>query len=171
MTEAAEIGELFLTFSCERLQLLASRIADCLGRLSDEQIWQRGSEVENSVANLALHLCGNVRQWIISGVGGQVDIRKRDEEFARQDGVTTSELREQLETTISEAIAVIRDVPQHRLREKIAVQGRNPSVLEAIYVVVEHFGEHAGQIMYMTKQMTREDLGYHRHLSAQKSTR
>ena len=83
MTEAAEVGELFLTFSRERLQLLASRIADCLGRLSDEQIWQRGSEVENSVANLVLHLCGNVRQWIISGVGGQADIRQRDEEFSR----------------------------------------------------------------------------------------
>ena len=69
MAEAAEVGELFLIFSRERLQLLASRIADCLGRLSEEQVWQRGSEVENSVANLVLHLCGNVRQWIISGVG------------------------------------------------------------------------------------------------------
>lgn len=118
-----------------------------------------------------LHVCGNVRQWIVSGVSGQVDVRKRDEEFARRDGVTTSALRELLETTISEAIRVIRDVPQHRLREKISVQDRNPSVLEAIYVVVEHFGEHAGQIMYMTKQMTREDLGYYRHLSAQKSSR
>lgn len=171
MTEAAEIGELFLTFSRERLQLLTSRIADCLGHLSDEQIWQRGSEVENSVANLVLHLCGNVRQWIVSGVGGQADVRKRDEEFARRDGVTTSELRELLDSTVSEATGVIRDVSQQRLREKIAVQGRNPSVLEAIYVVVEHFGEHAGQIMYMTKQMTREDLGYYRHLSAQKSSR
>ncbi len=171
MTEAAEVGELFLTFSRERLQLLASRIADCLGRLSDEQIWQRGSEVENSVANLVLHLCGNVRQWILSGVGGQFDIRKRDEEFNRRDGATTSELRELLESTITEAVSVIRNVPHHRLVEKISVQGRNPYVLEAIYVAVEHFGEHAGQIMYRTKQMTREDLGYYRHLSAQKSSR
>ena len=171
MTEAAEVGELFLEFSRERLQLLASRIADCLGRLSDQQIWQRGSEVENSVANLVLHLCGNVRQWIISGVGGHADIRKRNEEFSRKDGVTTSELRELLESTITEAVCVIQNVQHHRLVEKVSVQGRNPSVLEAIYVVVEHFGEHAGQIMYMTKQMTREDLGYYRHLSAQKSSR
>lgn len=171
MTEAAEVGELFLTFSCERLKLLVSRIADCLGRLSEEQVWQRGSEVENSVANLVLHLCGNVRQWIISGVGGQADRRKRDEEFAQRDGVSTSELRGLLEGTIAEAVRVIQEFPQQRLSEKIAVQGRNPSVLEAIYVVVEHFGEHTGQIIYMTKQMTREDLGYYRHLSAQKSSR
>ena len=171
MTEAAEVGELFLTFSRERLQLVASRVSDCLGRLSDEQIWQRGSEVENSVANLVLHLCGNVRQWIISGVGGQTDIRQRDAEFARRDGVTTSELRELLESTIAESVSVIQNMQHDRLVEKISVQGRNLSVLEAIYVVVEHFGEHAGQIMYMTKQMTREDLGYHRHLSVEKSTR
>src|SRR5579871_4324087 len=107
MAESDEIGELFLTFSRERLQLLASRVADCLGRLSDEQIWQRGSEVENSVANLVLHLCGNVRRWIISGVGGQPDIRERDAEFGRRDGVTTSELRELLESTIAESVSEI----------------------------------------------------------------
>ena len=171
MAEQAEISELFLAFSRERLQLLASRIADCLGRLSEEQVWQRGSEVENSVANLVLHLCGNVRQWIISGVGGNPDIRQRDEEFARRDGVTTTELRELLESTLAEAGSIIQNLPRHRLVEKISVQGRNPSVLEAIYVVAEHFGEHAGQIILMTKQMTREDLGYHRHLSKQKATR
>jgi Protein of unknown function (DUF1572) len=118
-----------------------------------------------------LHLCGNVRQWIISGVGGRPDIRKRDEEFARKDGVTTSELREELENTIGQAVRVIQNVQHDRLVEKISVQDRNPSVLEAIYVVVEHFGEHAGQIMYMTNKMTREDLGYYRHLNAQKSNR
>ena len=171
MTEAAEVGELFLTFSRERLQLLASRIADCLGRLSEQQIWQRGSEVENSVANLVLHLCGNVRQWIISGVGGQADIRQRDEEFSRKDGVATSDLRELLERTITEALSVIQNVPHHRLSKRYLYRAEIPPCSKLSTWSVEHFGEHTGQIMYMTKQMTHEDLRYHRHLSAQKSSR
>ena len=170
MDESSEIAVLFLEFSRERLHLLASRVADCLGRLSDEQVWHRESEVENSVANLVLHLSGNVRQWIISGVGRQPDMRQRDEEFSRRQGASAAELSKLLESTVSEAVELIQSVPQARLTEKIAVQGRNPSVLEAVYTVVEHFGEHTGQIMYMTKQMTREDLGYHKHLNPQKAS-
>jgi hypothetical protein len=37
-------------------------------------------------------------------------------------------------------------------------------VLEAIYHVVEHFSGHAGQIIYATKLLTGEDLGYYKHL-------
>jgi hypothetical protein len=38
-------------------------------------------------------------------------------------------------------------------------------VLEAIYAVVEHFSGHTGQIIYATKLLTGEDLGYHRYLN------
>lgn len=171
MTEAAEVGELFLTFSRERLQLLTSRITDCLSRLSDEQIWQRGSNVENSVANLVLHLCGNVRQWIISAVGAEPDTRDRDAEFATCDGISTAELRALLDETVSAALLVLDHVPQSTLTRRIAVQGKNPSVLEAIYTVLEHFGEHTGQIIYITKQLTQTDLGYHAHLSKRASAK
>ena len=109
---------------------------------------------------------GSSPAWVVRLISASVTRNSRG-----KDGVTTSELRELLESTITEAVSVIQNMQHHRLVEKISVQGRNPSVLEAIYVVVEHFGEHAGQIMYMTKQMTREDLGYYRHLSAQKSSR
>ena len=40
----------------------------------------------------------------------------------------------------------------------------NVSVLEAIYHVVEHFSGHTGQIIYATKLLTGEDLGYYKHL-------
>lgn len=171
MTETAETGELFLTFSRERLQLLASRITDCLSRLSNEQIWQRGSDVENSVANLVLHLCGNVRQWIVSGVGGQPDIRDRDTEFASRDVIATAELRALLDGTISAALLALDHVSPGTLPRRIAVQGKHPSVLEAIYTVLEHFGEHTGQIIYITKQLTHTDLGYHAHLSKRAATK
>jgi uncharacterized damage-inducible protein DinB len=159
------IANLFLGFSNDRLQLFTSRIVDCIGRLSNEQIWARGSENENSIGNLVLHLCGNVRQWIVSGVGGENDIRDRDSEFAALGGINARELQHRLETTIQMAAAVIRTLPASRLPEIIIVQNYQKAVLEVIYTAVEHFAQHTGQIIFATKILTGRDLGYYKHLN------
>ena len=57
------------------------RIVGCLEQLSDDEIWWRPNEASNSIGNLVLHICGNMRQWIISGLGGAEDLRQRDKEF------------------------------------------------------------------------------------------
>ena len=72
----------FLKYSCEKLTELMGRIETCVAKLTPEQIWARGAENDNAVGNLMLHLSGNVRQWIICGVGGAEDRRDRDSEFA-----------------------------------------------------------------------------------------
>lgn len=160
--------DLFLTFSRDRLQLLTSRIVDCVGRLSDEQIWARGNENENSIGNLVLHLCGNVRQWIISGVGGEKDVRDRDSEFTTLGGLSALELQNRLETTMARAIETIRGVSANRLTEIITTQNQQRAVVVAIYAVVEHFGQHTGQIIFATKMLTGTDLGYTKHLQTAK---
>ena len=60
----ASLDHIFLDYSARKLEQQARRIEDCLGRLSEDQVWARGHETENAVGNLVLHLCGNVRQWI-----------------------------------------------------------------------------------------------------------
>jgi uncharacterized damage-inducible protein DinB len=159
------VGELFLTFSEERLKLFVSRIVDCVGRLSDEQIWMRGSENENAVGNLVLHLCGNVRQWIGCGVMGLPDVRDRQSEFDARGTRPKKELQALLETTLSQAIEGIRTLPPDRLAERITVQNTQTTVLQAIYAVVEHFSGHTGQIIFATKMLTGQDLGYFKHLT------
>jgi uncharacterized damage-inducible protein DinB len=165
-----DIATLFLTFSADRLQLFSSRITDCLGRLSDDQIWSRGSENENAIGNLVIHLCGNVRQWIGSGVMKENDIRDRYSEFEAQGGQTGSELKAMLESTISRAVEGIRTLPHERLAEKITVQKMSTTVLQAIYAVVEHFSTHTGQIIFATKMLTHTDLGYFKHLNRPKTS-
>ncbi|HUO31314.1 MAG TPA: DinB family protein [Bryobacteraceae bacterium] len=157
---------LFLDCSVRRLRQTASRIEDCLGRLSDIQIWARGSQTENAVGNLVLHLCGNVRQWIIAGIGGRPDIRERTVEFAAQGAISAAELAARLRAVVDEAAAVIERLPDGRLTERLTIQQYELTVLEAIYHVVEHFSGHAGQIIYATKMLTGEDLGYYRHLQS-----
>jgi len=162
----------FLSYSANQLITYSGRIEDCLGRLSEEKVWLRNSESHNAVGNIVLHLCGNVRQWIIGGVGGAPDIRDRDAEFAARGGVQPAELAAKLRATVSEAAEVIRSLPVERLIERKTIQKvYEQTIMEAIYHVVEHFAQHAGQIIFATKLLTGEDLGYYKHLSAKTSSR
>ena len=159
------LDRIFLDCSVRRLNELASRIDDCLGRLDDGQVWFRGGDNQNAVGNLVLHLAGNVRQWIVSGVGGALDVRERDTEFAARSGGGVAELRQRLGQTVREAVAVVAGVAPERLAERFRIQGYDVTGLEAIYHVVEHFAQHTGQILFATKAATGEDLGYYAHLS------
>lgn len=156
--------EIFLKFSADKLEQLQGRIQDCLGRLTAEQIWARGSESENAIGNLVLHLCGNVRQWIGSGVAGLPDDRQRDVEFDARGGKSPEELADLLKTRVAEAAGIIRTVPAGRLTDRIVPQGYDVTVLEAIAHVIEHFSQHTGQIILLTKMLTGQDLAYYQHL-------
>jgi len=151
----------FLNFSAEKLTQLLKRIETCVDRLTPEQLWTRGSDHENAVGNLMLHLAGNVRQWILAGVGGAPDHRDRDREFAARTGAGAQELKAELRSAVEEAVALIRALPPQRLCETIRPQGYEGTVLAAIYHVVEHFAGHAFQIMFATKLLTGADLGFY----------
>ncbi len=156
--------EAFLKFSCEKLTELLERIESCTARLTPEQIWTRGAENENAVGNLVLHLAGNVRQWILSGVCGTEDRRHRDSEFAARSG---NDALERLRSTVAEAVVALKALPPEKLSETRNIQKHwNLTVLEAIYHVVEHFSMHTGQIIFATKLLTGSDLGFYGFLRA-----
>jgi uncharacterized damage-inducible protein DinB len=154
----------FLKYSAGTLTQLAGRIETCLKMLDEEQIWARGSENENAVGNLVLHLSGNVRQWIVSGVGNRPDVRERDKEFAARAGLTGADLIARLRGTVQEAVATIEPLTPRQMAEMRTIQGYSGTVMEAIYHVVEHFSMHTGQILFATKMLTGADLGFYRHL-------
>lgn len=161
-----ELDRVFIDCSTKKLRQLHSRIENCLGKLSPGEIWARGNENENAIGNLVLHLNGNVRQWIISGVDGAADTRVRAAEFEARALMDTAELLGRLEATLDEAIAVLNRVTAARLAERVTIQKYELTVLEAIFHVVEHFSHHTGQIIFATKMLTGEDLGYYKHLNA-----
>ncbi len=155
----------FLTVATTTLQQLCGRIEGCIANLRPEQVWIRGGENQNAIGNLILHLSGNVRQWIVSGVGGAEDVRARDAEFAARGAQDPLELLLRLRSTVTEAEAVMRGLSANQLLERIRVQGYTITKLEAIFHVVEHFSGHTFQIIFATKLLTDEDLGFYAHLS------
>jgi uncharacterized damage-inducible protein DinB len=155
----------FLNYAAEKLAQLCGRVETCLGKLTPDQIWMRGTENQNAVGNLVLHLNGNVRQWILSGVGGLPNTRIRDEEFAARAGKGPEALGKLLRGSVDEALAIIRSLPQERLTERTNIQGHDVTLLEAVFHVVEHFSGHTSQIIFVTKMWTGEDLGFYSYLS------
>ena len=129
--------------------------------MTDEQIWWRANEESNSIGNLVLHLCGNARQWIVSGVGGEADHRHRDAEFAQRELVPRDQLTSLLHSTLNDVARVLRALDPATLLERRSIQGSDVDVLEAIFHVTEHFSMHTGQIILLTKLLTARDLHFY----------
>ena len=159
-----DVSTAFVAASRKSLDQWLGRIEKCLDQLTEEQIWWRGQENSNAVGNLVLHLSGNVRQWIIAGVGGEKDVRDRDSEFAQREALPIAELRKRLREAVQEADAVLAKLKPEDLLPSRHIQVYDVTVLEAIHHVTEHFALHAGQIIYATKLMTGEDLGFYKNL-------
>jgi uncharacterized damage-inducible protein DinB len=157
-----ELGRTFIARSQFHLsEDFLPKIERCLDVLNDEQIWWRANEQSNSVGNLLLHLSGNVRQWIVCGLGGATDSRDRDSEFAQRATIPRKELFSKLTQTVDEAVAVLARLDPDSLLEKRRIQGLDVSMIEAVLHVVEHFSMHTGQIILMTKMFTEADLAFY----------
>ena len=159
---------ILLPYAADKLAQYCARIETCIDKLTPEQIWTRHADNENAIGNLMLHLSGNVRQWILCGVGGAEDRRDRDGEFDARSG---ENVLDRLRPVVEEAVALIASLPHERLGERKTFQKRwNVTVLEAIYHVVEHFSMHTGQIIFATKLLTGTDLGFYGYLKAKAET-
>jgi len=137
------------------------KIERCLSLLSDEQIWWRANSQSNSIGNLLLHLSGNVRQWIVAGLGGAEDARDRDAEFAQRDILSRDDLLGRLRQTLAEADAALAALNPDRLLERFKIQGLEVTALYAMLHVVEHFSMHTGQIIMMSKALGQTDLRFY----------
>jgi uncharacterized damage-inducible protein DinB len=162
------IAQEFIDQSIFNINANTPKIIKCLDDLSEEQIWVRPNKASNSMGNILLHLCGNIRQYIISALGGQPDIRERDKEFAAKDGYTKKELMDKLVATVNEAIDVIQNVDEIRLLKIFSVQGFSQSGIGIIIHVTEHYSYHTGQIIFWTKQLQGKDLGFYANIDLNK---
>jgi uncharacterized damage-inducible protein DinB len=148
----AQVGRVFL----ERARYLLlteyrTKIRFAVEALPQDAIWWRANDQSNSVGNLLLHLAGNVRQWMVSGVGGAPDIRHRAEEFAAQGGPSAPELLANVNHVLDEVDRVLGKLTADSLLERRTIQGRDITVLDAIFICVEHFSMHLGQIILLAK--------------------
>lgn len=146
---AAAVG----TEAAKELASALGRIKHCLDQLTDDRIWWRSSPSMNSIGNLILHLCGNVRQWIVSGIGGTNDIRNRPAEFSERGPLSKEELLKRINTIVDEAKVVLERLTAQQSVSVRRIQGSDITGLAAIFSSVPHFRGHTQEIIHMTRTL------------------
>ncbi len=137
------------------------KLERCLDQLTDEQIWWRSNQESNSIGNLLLHLSGNARQWIVSGLGSGVDARVRQQEFDERSVIPRGELLSRLRQTLKDVDGVLANFNHELILDEYQIQGTTATALEAIFHVTEHFSMHTGQIILLTKMLSHKDLAFY----------
>lgn len=161
-----ELAQLFLAFSRNKLlNQYWPRLKALVEPMTVQQVWWRPNEASNSVGNLILHLNGNLTQWLVASFNRDEDKRDRAAEFAAHGGLTAAELLERLAATVAAGEKVLNRLTVEELLAPYEIQGYHVRGLDAVYQVVEHFGLHYGQIAYVAKSLSGEDLGFYRELN------
>ncbi len=156
-----EFGEAYIEWCRFRLMnQYWPRVERCVSELTEEEVWWRQHETNNSVGNLILHLTGNLKQFVLSGVGGKKDTRNKEMEFSERKGISKQDLISGLKHALLDADDTFSRLDAARLLETTTVQDRERPIFEILAVVVEHFALHCGQIIYITKLKTGKDMKF-----------
>jgi uncharacterized damage-inducible protein DinB len=155
------MAQVFRREAIYRMEEAVRMIRICLCTLDDAGFWYRPNEASNSVGQLLAHLSGNIRQYLLSGLGGMPDTRVRQREFDFPAREGRQEVEERFFGVARESIGLIGTVPEADLLQQRRVQGFELSGLGMVLHVVEHLSYHTGQIAYLTKALKNRDLGFY----------
>lgn len=134
-----------------KLRELHRRAAEAIGQLDDADVNWRPNEESNAIANLVIHLAGNLKQRLTAGIAGAPDTRDRDGEFNERTPLTRDQALAMWESSIAEADAILASLPPHRLDEPQQIRNRTVTVLDVLFTLATHMAEHVGQILYIAK--------------------
>ena len=154
-------GTAMIALSRHYFREYLTKIRLSVSMLDERIVWARPNEASNSIGNLMLHLSGNVRQWIVSGVGGAADVRDRQSEFDQRAPIAVTALIDRLEQAIADADRVLASLTPEDLHTRRVIQANDVTVLEAVYHVVEHFSMHTGQIILLAKADLADRLRFY----------
>jgi hypothetical protein len=155
MTTNKELAQTYVAETQNWLTTNIGKIKHCLTQLNQEQVWWRPLDSMNSIANIILHLCGNIRQRIVATVGGEPDTRDRPREFTERGPIPKSELIRRLDEVAGLAERVLAGLSADHLVEPRRYQGLNRefdgTVLSTILHSLLHLSGHTQEIVYITR--------------------
>ncbi len=137
------------------------RIIKCMEMLSEKQVWKEPGKDLPTIGNLVLHVCGNGRQWVCSGLGNQPDTRHRYEEFAADKTQNKAELLALLQSTGQDMLSALAEIGAGDLVMYQNVQVFEETGISILVHVIEHFSYHTGQIALMTRMFTGKHTGFY----------
>jgi uncharacterized damage-inducible protein DinB len=158
---ADAVSEAVLVEAAALLDQCVTKIGHCLDQLSEEQVWWRPEKSMNSIGNLILHLCGNMRQWMVSGIGGAADIRQRSAEFAERGPIPKAELLSRLKQVIAETQEAFQRTDAADMARERVIQGYTVSGWGALFHTIPHFNGHTQEIISFTRMQLGDAYKFH----------
>jgi uncharacterized damage-inducible protein DinB len=118
----------------------------------DDSLWKTLPGITNSAGNLALHVAGNLRQFVGSALGHIPYVRNREEEFGRKTG-TRSDIAGALEAA---AAAVEKSLTDGALGDEFPERPGGYRVRTDVFLIhlCAHTAYHLGQAGYLRRTLT-----------------
>ena len=158
--DAKDLSTAVASETNRRLEASVRKIRHCIDQLSDDQLWWRPAEPMNSIGNLVLHLSGNLRQWIVAGVGGAIDNRNRPEEFSERGPIARDDLLALLDLAVNDSREALDGITAESLLRPLRIQGFELTALGAIFDSIPHFGGHTQEIVNLTRQQLADSYRF-----------
>lgn len=136
------------------------RIKKCLEMIDEEYLWKSPNDNIMTIGSSVLHVVGNSRQWILSGIFKEDDFRQRDWEF-EQHSISIKELVVKLDKLKNDLLKSLEELSESHLTTNMEIQGFKVTGLSSIVHVIEHFSYHTGQITLLTKLYSGESTDYY----------
>ncbi|HEU0121343.1 MAG TPA: DinB family protein [Bryobacteraceae bacterium] len=148
MSLAAELSALYTRDLTRLMQEIAAFP-------TTESLWQTAPGISNSAGNLALHLEGNLREFIGRKIGGVAYTRERPLEFSST-GLSGQELAGRLADLRAMIVTVLGALEPADLDALYpdAPLGRPQTVRGFVLHLLTHLNYHLGQIDYLRRFAT-----------------
>lgn len=150
----------FVAANIRQLRDGLKKISHCLEQLDENQLWWRPVDSMNSIANLLLHLSGNLRQWLICGLSDIPDQRQRQTEFDDRSMQDKQALLQRLEKTVDESIEQMSLQTTATLVAARRVQEFDIDGFTTIVDSVGHFCGHVQEIVHLTRCQLKENYRF-----------
>ncbi len=121
----------------------------------DTSLWRTGPGISNSAGTLALHLEGNLREYIGRQLGGHAYVRDRPAEFSAR-GVPQADLVRRVAQLRADIPPVIASLPLEVLNRPYPehVLGVETTTAQLLVHLNGHLNYHLGQIDYARRLLT-----------------
>jgi uncharacterized damage-inducible protein DinB len=122
----------------------------------EDDLWKKAESVTNSAGNLALHLEGNLREYVGRQLGNVSYQRQRDQEFSGS-GVSRADFARRLGEVRDIVVRTISELSDERLSDRFPerVSGIDWSTQQFLFHLLAHFNYHLGQIDYLRRFLTK----------------
>lgn len=142
-------------FEFERYKSYGDKVFD---QLSDEELFWRPSETDNSIAIIIKHLAGNMlSRWTnFLTQDGEKLWRNRDEEFENPPK-TKKELVLLWEKGWNVLFEALNEINDSNFDSLVKIRNVEHTIPEAINRQLAHYSSHVGQIVFLGKMIKKED--------------